>query len=53
MRASGATMRSPAVLPRLVTAFETVRAGKVAPSPASSGKVIYRVDGFSFLMVRL
>jgi len=53
MRASGATTRSPAAIPRLVTAFETVRAGKVAPSPASSGKVIFTADGFSFLMVWL
>jgi glyoxylase-like metal-dependent hydrolase (beta-lactamase superfamily II) len=41
---------SPTVLPRLVTAFAAVRAGKVAPTPASSGKVLYQVDGFSFLM---
>jgi glyoxylase-like metal-dependent hydrolase (beta-lactamase superfamily II) len=41
---------SPTVLPRLVTAFTAVRAGKVAPTPASSGKVLYKVDGFSFLM---
>jgi len=41
---------SPTVLPRLVTAFAAVRAGKVAPTPASPGKVLYRVDGFSFLM---
>ena len=41
---------SPSVLPRLVTAFALVRAGKVAPTPASPGKVLYKVDGFSFLM---
>lgn len=40
----------PSVLPRLVSAFEAVRAGKVAPAPASSGKVIYKVDDISFLM---
>ena len=40
----------PSVLPRLVTAFEAVRAGKVKPLPASDGKVLYNVDGFSFLM---
>jgi glyoxylase-like metal-dependent hydrolase (beta-lactamase superfamily II) len=40
----------PTVLPRLVAAFETVRAGKVVPSPASRGKVIYKVDEISFLM---
>jgi glyoxylase-like metal-dependent hydrolase (beta-lactamase superfamily II) len=41
---------SPSVLPRLVAAFDAVRAGKVAATPDSPGKVIYQVDGFSFLM---
>jgi glyoxylase-like metal-dependent hydrolase (beta-lactamase superfamily II) len=41
----------PAVLPRLVIAFEAVRQGKVAPVPAAQGRVIYKVDGFSFLML--
>jgi glyoxylase-like metal-dependent hydrolase (beta-lactamase superfamily II) len=41
---------SPSVLPRLVVAFDAVRAGKVALTPDSPGKVVYRVDGFSFLM---
>ena len=41
---------SPTVLPRLVRAFAAVRAGKVAPAPASPGRVLYKVDGFSFLM---
>jgi glyoxylase-like metal-dependent hydrolase (beta-lactamase superfamily II) len=40
----------PSVLPRLVTAFDKVRAGKVPATPDSPGKVIYKVDGFSFLM---
>jgi glyoxylase-like metal-dependent hydrolase (beta-lactamase superfamily II) len=40
---------SPSVLPRLVTAFEAVRAGKVPAKPESDGKVLYTVDGFSFL----
>jgi glyoxylase-like metal-dependent hydrolase (beta-lactamase superfamily II) len=40
----------PSVLPRLVTAFEAVRAGKVQAKPESGGKVLYTVDGFSFLM---
>jgi glyoxylase-like metal-dependent hydrolase (beta-lactamase superfamily II) len=40
----------PSVLPRLLTAFEAVRAGKVKPVPESPGKVLYNVDGFSFLM---
>lgn len=40
----------PSVLPRLVQAFDAVRAGQVTPTPDSPGKVIYKVDGFSFLM---
>jgi glyoxylase-like metal-dependent hydrolase (beta-lactamase superfamily II) len=40
----------PSVLPRLVTAFEAVRAGKISPTPASPGKVLYKVEGISFLM---
>ncbi len=40
----------PSVLPRLVTAFAAVRAGKISPKPDSPGKVLYKVDGFSFLM---
>ena len=40
----------PSVLPRLVAAFDQVRAGKVRAGPASPGKVLYTVDGFSFLM---
>ena len=41
---------SPDVLPRLVEAFDAVRSGKVAPTRDSPGKVIYKVEGFSFLM---
>ena len=41
---------SPSILPRLVAAFESVRAGKVPASPAAAGKVLYQVDGISFLM---
>lgn len=41
---------SPSVLPRLVVAFDKVRAGKVSATPDSPGKVVYSVDGFSFLM---
>ncbi|MGA8034707.1 MAG: MBL fold metallo-hydrolase [Candidatus Acidiferrales bacterium] len=41
---------SPTVLPGLVAAFDAVLAGKVQPTPDSPGKVIYKVDGFSFLM---
>lgn len=40
----------PSVLGRLVTAFDKVRAGKVQASPDSKSKVLYKVDGFSFLM---
>jgi glyoxylase-like metal-dependent hydrolase (beta-lactamase superfamily II) len=43
----------PSVLPRLVVAFEKVRDGKVQSSPDSTDRVIYKVDGFSFLMARL
>ena len=41
---------SPTVLPRLVAAFDAVRAGKIHPSPDSPGKVLYKVDDISFLM---
>lgn len=41
---------TPLVLPRLVTAFEAVRAGKISPAPASPGEVIYKVDDISFRM---
>lgn len=42
---------SPDVLARLVAAFDKVHAGKVPATPADSpGKVLYKVDGFSFLM---
>ncbi len=40
----------PSVLPRLVVAIETVRAGKVPAEPHDAGKAIYRFDGFSFLL---
>ena len=40
----------PSVLPRLVVAIETVRAGKVPAEPQDAGKAIYRFDGFSFLL---
>jgi glyoxylase-like metal-dependent hydrolase (beta-lactamase superfamily II) len=40
----------PSVLPRLVAAFEAVRSGKISATPASPGKVQYKVDNFSFLM---
>jgi glyoxylase-like metal-dependent hydrolase (beta-lactamase superfamily II) len=40
----------PSVLPRLVTAFEAVRAGKVSATPDSPGYVMYKIDGLLFLM---
>jgi glyoxylase-like metal-dependent hydrolase (beta-lactamase superfamily II) len=41
---------APAVLGQLVSAFDKVLAGKTSPVPDSPGKVLYKVDGFSFLM---
>src|SRR2546427_771521 len=38
------------VLAGLVTAFQTVRAGKDSATPASAGRVIYKVDHIYFLM---
>lgn len=40
----------PSVLPKLLVAFEEVRAGKVSAIPASPGQVIYKVGDISFLM---
>ena len=50
MGAHNIPVASPAILPRLVAAFDTVRTGKVQSSPDSPGKVLYKVDGISFLM---
>lgn len=41
----------PSVLPQLAAAFELVRAGKAHATPDSPGYVIYKVEGFSFLMI--
>jgi glyoxylase-like metal-dependent hydrolase (beta-lactamase superfamily II) len=41
---------SPAVLARLVTAFQMTRAGKISAMPQPEGKVIYKRDDISFLM---
>jgi len=41
---------SPAVLGQLVSAFDKVQFRKVPAVPESPGKVLYKVDGFSFLM---
>jgi glyoxylase-like metal-dependent hydrolase (beta-lactamase superfamily II) len=40
----------PGILPRLVSAFEAVRSGKVSPEPASPGKVLFKIDSITFLM---
>jgi glyoxylase-like metal-dependent hydrolase (beta-lactamase superfamily II) len=40
----------PSVLAQLVSAFEAVRAGKIPPASASSGRVVYQVGNISFLM---
>lgn len=40
----------PAVLPKLVAAFDTLRAGKVSGTPQAGGKVLYWVSEISFLM---
>jgi len=40
----------PSVLEKLVTAFDAVRAGKVAGEPASTGKVLFKTEGITFLM---
>lgn len=41
---------SASVLPKLVSAFDAVRAGKVAGTPAAGGKILYTVNGITFLM---
>jgi len=40
----------PSVLPKLVTAIESVRAGKVSATPEEGGKALYKVDDISFLL---
>ncbi len=40
----------PIVLTRLVLAFAAVRSGKIAGTPESEGKVLYKVGDISFLM---
>lgn len=40
----------PEILAELVTAFDAVRSGKVAATPDSPGKVLYKVGNISFLM---
>ncbi len=40
----------PAILPRLVFAFESVRAGRVPPQKSEGGKTLYNADGITFLL---
>ncbi|MHB8609429.1 MAG: MBL fold metallo-hydrolase [Candidatus Acidiferrales bacterium] len=40
----------PSILPKLVTAIEDVRAGKVPATPQEGGKALYTTDGISFLL---
>jgi glyoxylase-like metal-dependent hydrolase (beta-lactamase superfamily II) len=40
----------PAILPRLVSAIEAVRSGKVEAKPLDGGKALYTTDGISFLL---
>jgi len=44
-------LAQPEVLTNLVTAIETVRAGKVRGEPRDDGKALYRSNGISFLML--
>ena len=44
-------LAQPEVLTNLVTAIETVRAGKVQGEPRDDGKALYRSNGISFLML--
>ncbi len=48
--AHNAPISPPSILPRLAAAFDAVRSGKISATPASPGKVQYKVDGLSFLM---
>jgi glyoxylase-like metal-dependent hydrolase (beta-lactamase superfamily II) len=41
---------NPDVLPKLLTAIQSVREGKVPSKPAEDGKVLYTTEGISFLM---
>lgn len=43
-------LATPSVLSQLLAAFQAVRAGKIRPTPASPGQVIYKVDDISFRM---
>jgi glyoxylase-like metal-dependent hydrolase (beta-lactamase superfamily II) len=41
---------NPEILPKLPTAIQTVRAGKVAPQKSDAGKSLYTTDGITFLL---
>jgi len=41
---------NPDVLPKLVTAIQAVRAGKVPPQKSDGGKALYTTDGITFLL---
>src|SRR5882724_3610041 len=41
---------NPDVLPKLVTAIQAVRAGKVPPQKNDGGKTLYTTDGITFLL---
>lgn len=41
---------NPDVLPKLVTAIQAVRAGKVPPQKSEGGKSLYTTDGITFLL---
>src|SRR5713226_7629111 len=41
---------NPDVLPKLVTAIQAVRAGKVPPQKSDGGKTLYTTDGITFLL---
>jgi len=41
---------NPDILPRLVTAIQAVRAGKVPPQKSEGGKTLYTTDGITFLL---
>jgi glyoxylase-like metal-dependent hydrolase (beta-lactamase superfamily II) len=48
--AHNAPVSPPSILPRLLAAFQAVRDGKISATPASPGKVQYKVDDLYFLM---
>ncbi len=51
MGAHNVPFAQPSVLATVVSAIETVRAGKVRGEPQDDGKALYRSDGIAFLML--